>query len=546
MAVIFRVRESSFGGESPMTSRRRIVITAVAIVLAILFVTPLVVLHIFAPRIHAMLRDRTEEVLRARFQSQVEFSDFSVSFVPRVEITITGLVMRHKGRTDIPPLIQIDKVTMYAALRSLLKPDHEITFVKVGGLKINTPPRVPGGKPMLHGTDQDLARKYPVTIDELVADDADIVVLRAQPDKPPHEYPIHHLHLENLSFDQPADFQAILTNAVPKGEINSYGKFGPWNAEDPAETPASGDYTFYNADLSTLKGLKGILSSTGKFDGPLDYLSVNGQTDTPDFALRTADHPVALHTDFSAIVDGTNGNTYLKSVTAKFLHTTLQVSGKVVDERKDIKSRTIILDAVSHGARVEDLIRLTTKSDKPVMTGDVDLRTKIVIPEENMDLIERLELQGQFGIGDIQFTNSSTQGKIDSLSRKGQGQPKDMDITDVVSEMKGTFGLKNAVVDFSNLNFGVTGAHINLNGTYNLDSEALDFHGQLKLQAKLSQTTTGVKSFFLKAVDPFFKGKDAGTVVAIKIAGTKDNPSFGLDHDHDKPDANRPDSGKGQ
>jgi len=398
---------------------------------------------------------------------------------------------------------------------------------------------------MLHGTDQDLAKKYPVTIDELVADDADIVVLRAD-GKTPHEYPIHHLHLENLSFDHPADFQAILTNAIPKGEINSYGKFGPWNAEDPAETPASGDYTFYNADLGTLKGLRGTLSSTGKFDGPLDYLSVNGETDTPDFALRTADHPVALHTDFSAIVDGTNGNTYLKSVTAKFLHTTLQVNGEIVDERKDIKSRTIILDAVSRGARVEDLIRLTTKSDQPVMTGDVNLRTKITIPEKNADLIDRLQLQGQFGIGDIQFTSSSTQGKIDTLSRKGQGQPKDMDITDVVSEMKGTFGLNNAVVDFSDLNFGVTGANINLNGTYNLDTEALDFHGQLKLQAKLSQTTTGVKSFFLKAVDPFFKGKDAGTVVAIKITGTKDNPSFGLDHDKGKPDANQSDPHKGQ
>jgi hypothetical protein len=89
--------------------------------------------------------------------------------------------------------------------------------------------------------------------------------------------------------------------------------------------------------------------------------------------------------------------------------------------------------------------------------------------------------------------------------------------------------MKDAVVDFSNLDFGVSGARINLNGTYNLDSESLDFHGKLKLQAKLSQTTTGMKSFFLKAIDPFFKGKDAGTVVAIKITGTKNNPSFGLD-----------------
>ena len=49
------------------------------------------------------------------------------------------------------------------------------------------------------------------------------------------------------------------------------------------------------------------------------------------------------------------------------------------------------------------------------------------------------------------------------------------------------------------------------------------------MKAKLSQTTTGAKSFFLKAIDPFFKGKNAGTVLAIKITGTKDSPPVGLD-----------------
>jgi hypothetical protein len=49
------------------------------------------------------------------------------------------------------------------------------------------------------------------------------------------------------------------------------------------------------------------------------------------------------------------------------------------------------------------------------------------------------------------------------------------------------------------------------------------------LDAKLSQTTTGVKSFLLKAVDPFFKGKNGGTDIPFKITGTKDHPVFGLD-----------------
>jgi hypothetical protein len=486
-------------------------------------------LYVLRPRIHALLLSRIEDVLRIHFESDVEFSDFSASLFPRVHVTITDLVLRHKGRTDIPPLIEVRRVSMEADIASLLRAQPHIAFVRLEGLQVHTPPRERGAEPLIQGTEQDLAKKYPVLIDQLVAEDATIVVLPAQSGKTPREFPIHSLQLRNLSFERPAEFHATLTNALPKGEINTTGRFGPWLPEEPSETRAVGTYTFKHADLGTLKGLRGILSSTGQFSGPLDYLSVEGETDTPDFALRTADHPMALHTDFSALVDGTNGDTYLNSVTAHFLHSTLLVRGKIVDENKDIKGRTIVLDAISRDAHVEDLIRLVAKGDRPVMTGSVQLQTKITIPEGTPDLIERLQLEGRFGIGEIQFSKASTQGKIDTLSRKGQGEPKDFDITNVASEMKGDFGLRNAVIDFSDLQFGVTGAAVDLNGTYNLDSEAMDFHGKLKLKAKPSQTTTGVKSFLLKAVDPFFKGKDAGTVLAIKITGTKDHPSFGLD-----------------
>jgi hypothetical protein len=112
--------------------------------------------------------------------------------------------------------------------------------------------------------------------------------------------------------------------------------------------------------------------------------------------------------------------------------------------------------------------------------------------------------------------------------------------------MRGNFQVRDGVVTFSNLNFGVVGALLNLSGTYNLDNGGLDFHGKLMLQAKLSQTTTGAKSFFLKALDPFFKGKNAGTVLQIKISGTKDNPAFGLDHGGDSKKNESPPPKKGE
>jgi uncharacterized protein involved in outer membrane biogenesis len=507
--------------------RKRIAIAVAVVVL--LFVVALLVL---GPRIHAMVRDRAENTLQTHFASQVQFSDFSVSLFPRAHITISALVLRHKGRTDVPPLIQVRSVTMRATLLGLLRAKPHISFVQLDGLQIHIPPRQPGSSPLIQRTNQDLAEKYPAVIDEVRASDAMIVILRAQSDKPPREFPIHKLELHDVSFDRPAKFDATLTNSIPPGEIDSHGEFGPWEAETPSATPTAGQYTFRNADLGTLKGIRGMLSSDGSFKGPLDYMDVEGTTDVPNFCLKIADHPMALHTEFLATVDGTNGDTYLKKVTARFQHTTIVVNGKITDEDREVKGRTILLNAVSEDARVEDMIRLSVKGEEPIMTGATRLKAKISIPERDSELIERLRILGQFRITDGEFTAPKIQDKVDTLSRKGQGEPKAMEINKVASEMEGNFQLRDGVMTFSNLNFGVVGAAVNLNGTYTLDGGTLDFHGNLVMQAKLSQTTTGAKAFFLKALDPFFKGKNAGTVLAIKITGTKDSPSFGLDHGH--------------
>src|SRR5208282_6006535 len=219
----------------------------------------------------------------------------------------------------------------------------------------------------------------------------------------------------------------------------STGEFGPWEADQPSLTPVNAKYTLENADMATLKGLQGTLSSKGEFSGPLDYLDVKGETDIPNFSLRTTSHPVALHTDFAATVDGTNGNTILKSVSARFAHTSLEVSGEVGDANPNIKGRSISLDCLSNDARVEDLLHLAVKSDEPLMTGSARLKAKIEIPEGDSDLLDRLSMAGQFGVAAGQFTSPAVQGKIDTLSRKGQGQPKDTDIGNVVSELNGSF-----------------------------------------------------------------------------------------------------------
>jgi hypothetical protein len=89
--------------------------------------------------------------------------------------------------------------------------------------------------------------------------------------------------------------------------------------------------------------------------------------------------------------------------------------------------------------------------------------------------------------------------------------------------------VRGGTVTFSNLAFNVPGAGVQLRGSYNLENEDLDFHGHLLMDARISQTTTGVKSFLLKLFDPFFSSDSGGSSVPIQVTGKRSDPEFGLD-----------------
>jgi AsmA-like C-terminal region len=484
----------------------------------------------FAPLLHSLARKRVEAFLQGRFASEVQFSDFRISFFPRVHLTAIGVVLHHLARTDLPPLLQIQQLSASASLLGFFSSPARIESVRLDGLQLHLPPRGPGSKAPDFRFYERLARKYPVVVQSIRADEALLVILPAQPEKPSREFLIHHLELRDFDFDHATSFHAALTNPVPTGEIEASGEFGPWQADQPSLTPVAARYSLKNANLGTLPGIAGTLSSRGKFGGPLDYLAVEGETNTPDFRLRLSGHPVPLRTEFRAIVDGTNGNTILKEVAAHFLHSSIDASGEVL--RAKSGGRRILIDAVTDDARVEDLLWLAVNAEPAVMTGTAHLRAKLEIPPGKADLIDRMKLDGRFGVGAARFTNPRVRQKVEKLSRKGQGHPKETALGTGLSRLRGIFKLRGGVVTFSRLSFDVAGASLQLRGNYNLDTGELDFHGKLRLRAKLSQTTTGVKSFLLIPLDPFFKGKDVGTVLPIKISGTKDKPSFQLDLGH--------------
>ena len=475
---------------------------------------------ILAVRFESILKRQAIAMLSDRFHSQVEISDFHAS-IWNLQISGGGLVFRHLGRTDVPPLISIDHFFADADIRDLFGSSWRIRQVTIDGLKLQIPPRekrVDG--PKLH------TREFTASVGELVCNNAELVLLTNKPGKQPHVFEIHELVMRDLGLGRAASFHTRLRNPTPPGDIRAIGHFGPWNRDEPSATPVSADYTFSDANLSVFHGISGILSSTGNFAGPLDGIQVKGQTSTPDFSVTISGHKVQLSTDFAATVDGSDGDTLLHPVVARFGRSVLAASGGVV--KTETGRREIKLHVTTDEGRLEDLLSLAVKTSAPPMTGRVTLNTDFDLPPGDTDLSQRLILNGRFSIDGGRFTRAEVRDKILQLSRRSLGKPKDEDAGSAITELSGRFTLKNGIIDFANLVFSVSGARVQLRGTYALRDESFNLHGKLLMQAKISQTTTGIKSVFLKAVDPFFR-HNGQTEVPIKIVGTRDKPSFKLD-----------------
>jgi hypothetical protein len=355
-----------------------------------------------------------------------------------------------------------------------------------------------------------------------------------KPGKLPLEFDIEKLKMTRIGPGSPMHFDADLTNPKPVGHILSSGMFGPWDPDNPRETPVSGTYSFDHADLGTIKGIGGILSSTGKYSGMLEKIVADGSTDTPDFRIAISGRKVPLHTDFHAIVDGTSGDTYLQPVRARILSSWLEANGSVV-RMKDPPGHRVELAVVMERGKIEDLLKLAVRTDPPVMTGAVHLKTKFDLPPAEVDVANRLKLTGKFEVSGAHFSNDKIQGKVDALSMRSQGKPKlaqDNIPDNVHSDLQGTFSLSNGLISFSRLQFKVPGTQVNLTGTYSLDGSVFDFHGKARMDAKLSHMVTGWKSILLKPADPFFSKNGAGTELPVKITGTKSEPHFGADFGH--------------
>jgi hypothetical protein len=493
-------------------------------------------------QIQPMLRRKVVETLSARFHSPVELDRFSLSLRKGVLVTGGGLRILYlagptkpDARPNAPPMLTVESFEFGTGWRELLRPTTRVVSVKVRGLQVNIPPKEERGVAMPDDPKRRGQPKLGIAVDTIECADAKVVIETSAPGKKPLEFAISKLVLRDVGAMKPFQYEAVLVNPKPVGNVRSTGHFGPWQDDNPRDTPLDGSYEFTHADLSSIHGIGGILSSTGRFGGTLGKIAVEGVTETPDFRLDVSAHAMGLHTEFRAVVDGTTGDTRLEAVKARVGRSELTAAGAVTRSEK-MAGHTTDLRVVMEKGRIEDMLVLGLKANPVLMRGALALKTHILIPPGPVSVSRKMRLDGTFAIHGAEFNDPQMQQKVDALSMRAQGKPKLANARDaevVASSMTGRFSQADGVVDVSELNYQMPGAQVQMEGKVELVGSTFEFHGKVRTQATASQMTTGWKSLLLSPFDGLLKKNGAGLELPVKLTGTGSTYDLRLDFPHD-------------
>src|SRR5688572_24610392 len=157
------------------------------------------------------LRQRAERELAQRLNLDVSIGHLDLTLLPRPRVSGNDVVLRMRGRPDLPPFIQIGHFSADVGLLSALR--KQVDTVHIDELRIAVPPgeardelpRPPGGGSA--GSD--------VVVRHLIAHEAQVQFVPSTPTARPLTFVIHELLIDDLGFDRAWPFRARLTNPKP-------------------------------------------------------------------------------------------------------------------------------------------------------------------------------------------------------------------------------------------------------------------------------------------------------------------------------------------
>jgi hypothetical protein len=499
-------------------TRRRLWVT-VAVVVAALAVIGAMVFATHWP----FSAGNIVQTVQQDWPGTVHVGHFERTYFPFPGCILEDVTLNRDGASGAP-LVAIQKVTIEANYHDLFLRPGYIYKIILEGLKVSVPAHQPETGQSSQKAQSSQSRSS-VRIGEVVTKDALLEVARVS--DPPLKFAIHELRLGSVSQNSAFSYRLAMSNPEPPGEIRSNGKLGPWDSAHLDQIPLSGDYTFEHADLGTYGGIAGILSGKGEFHGALGKIETQGTTDIPDFEVTRSHHRVHLKTKFNATVDGTGGDTTLNSVDGTFLHTTVHVQGTVA-AKKGQPGKFVAVNLTVRGGRIDDALYLFVREPKAPMQGVADYHAHVTWPNSDTPFVKRVVLQGEFEIHQAQWENAERQNTLNELSKRASGKKKEKDTPAVTGDMKGKVLLSGGVAKFTDSTVTIPGAECTLHGDYELSSQKIDFHGDLKTQASIADESKGAKAVLLKPLSPLFRRKDAGAVIPIVIDGTYADPHFGF------------------
>ena len=370
-------------------------------------------LLLLARHAEPLMRARIVQALEDHFHARVELDSLHIALRDGLRAEGKGLriwqPVESEGMTESeneePPgsasrFIQIEEFRFHAPLKyDSGKPIH-ISTVQLKGLIIDIPPRRQFERGFPSGVTNRTratrlkdasspppppakARLITFIVESLDCKDSRLTLETDKPGKLPMVFDIAHLKLTGVQPDEPIAYEADLINPRSTGIIHTNGKIGPWNVPDPGNTSLTGDYRFEHADLGDFKGIAGILSSDGHYQGTLRNLTVDGETSTPDFQLDRFKTPAPLYTRFHALVDGqtaTRGSIRL----TRFLTTRIfrSVGSSTRNAMQDgalvARGHDIQLNLDIDGGRSEDFLRLVTQTGVPFLTGTMNMKANSI------------------------------------------------------------------------------------------------------------------------------------------------------------------------
>jgi hypothetical protein len=139
------------------------------------------------------------------------------------------------------------------------------------GLEIKIPPRSIRSKQSAENRDK---AEIKIAVEGIICDNSRLIIGTSDP----KDFELKHIVLHDMGPNTRWKYDAVLTNAVPRGEIHSTGTVGPCQIESVGNSFVGGHYTFGHADLNTINGIGRVLSWTGNFKGQLNRIVVDRTT----------------------------------------------------------------------------------------------------------------------------------------------------------------------------------------------------------------------------------------------------------------------------